>query len=345
MASELVRGIDEILAESVHDDADEWTLVCPRDADVPLPLKRIQRRRAGILTKQAWEQLEAPWFARGKLLVGLCNMAPLATRGSVTLIHDAHVYTTPQSGSPAFNLWYRFALPVIGASAARIVTVSNFSRDQLVRYGIAPSEKISVIHNGSDHLLRVAADPQVLDALGLKPRRYVLAVANSQVHKNIRVLFEACSALTDLDLRLVLVGPDDRAAFESKGLKPPNDVIFSGYRTDAELRALYEQAVCLAFPSTTEGFGLPPIEAMSLGCPVLASPCGALPETCGEAAIFVDPHEPAAWAAAVRRLAEDESERERVARGGAAHAAGFRWRDSARRLLDLINEVRSGAAG
>jgi len=340
VASELLRGIDESLARSASDGGGSWSLICPRNADGVLPLSRIRRLRVGSLTKQAWEQLEVPAYVGTDLLVGLCNMAPLILRGSITLIHDAHVFSAPGFGSPAFNAWYRLALPRIGDAAAAVVTVSNHSRDQLVRHGIAPASKIRVIANGGDHLTRVVADRRVLAKMGLTPETYILAVANSQSHKNVAVLFEAQPMLAELGVRLVVVGPDDRSLFERRGRPVPADVKFTGYVNDTELRALYEGAVCLAFPSTTEGFGLPPIEAMSLGCPVLAAPCGSLPEVCGAAAIFVDPRDPAAWVSAVGRL-EDVSERARLVLAGKSQAARYRWQDSVLSWLALIEEVRA----
>jgi glycosyltransferase involved in cell wall biosynthesis len=344
VASEFVRGIDEILSEGAStpsgNSEEDWLLMCPRDATASLPLCRIQRRGVGVLTKQAWEQIEAPWYVDGRLLVSLCNMAPLLTRGSVTLIHDAHVFVTPQSGSLAFNAWYRFALPRIGRAAARIVTVSDYSLEQLVHYGVAPRSKITVIRNGADHLLRATSDNDVLRHLGLTSRGYVLAVANSQEHKNVQTLFRAFDALQAHGIGLVVVGPDDRAAFDRKGWAAPPAVVFAGYRSDPELRALYEQALCLAFPSTTEGCGLPPLEAMTLSCPVLTTRCGALEETCGDAAIYLDPFDPSAWADAAVRLA-DASQRLELVEKGRRHAAQFRWRDSAGNLLQLIRSVSS----
>jgi glycosyltransferase involved in cell wall biosynthesis len=122
-------------------------------------------------------------------------------------------------------------------------------------------------------------------------------------------------------------------------------VLFAGRVSDGELRALYENAACLAFPSTTEGFGLPPLEAMGLGCPVVVAPCGALPEVCGDAALYAPPGAPAAWAQAIRRLDGDAGLRQRMMEAGLARAALYRWEDSARRLLEVIEGVAAKGAG
>ncbi|MBV9510642.1 MAG: glycosyltransferase family 4 protein [Caulobacteraceae bacterium] len=309
-----------------------------------MPLASIDRREVGVLTSQAWEQLELPWIARGGVLVNLCNLAPLSHRRSVTLIHDAQVFLSPQSYSRAFRAWYRFALPRIGAGAAHVVTVSNYSRERLIEFGVAPAEKISVVHNGVDHFRTVAAKGDVVARLALTPHRYVVAAAGVQKHKNLGVLFEAFKSPGLADLTLVVVGGDDAAAFNAAGYTPGPGVVFAGRMSDGELKALYEQAACLAFPSTTEGFGLPPLEAMSLGCPVVAAPCGALPEVCGDAVLYANPYDPAAWVQAIRLAADDGEARTRLVRIGPSRAGCYRWEDSARRLLDIVWKAAQGPA-
>jgi glycosyltransferase involved in cell wall biosynthesis len=345
VAGELITHIDRLLSRRVAEGSAaerRWSLVCPRDAHEPLGLEVIQRRRAGVLTWQPWEQLELPLIARGAVLVNLCNLAPLSHSRSVTLIHDAQVFLTPRSYSKAFLAWYRFALPRIGAGAARLVTVSDYSRDRLAESGVAPWDAISVVPNGVDHLAEVAAEPAILGRLGLARRGFVLGAANAQSHKNVAVLFEAFADPALGGLTLVLAGADGAEAFAAAGAPPPPDVVFAGRVSDAELRSLYENAACLAFPSTTEGFGLPPLEAMLLGCPAVVAPCGALPEVCGDAALYAPHDDAAAWAHAIRSLAEDGGLRQRMVETGRRRAALYRWEDSAGRLLEIIEAVAAG---
>jgi len=196
-----------------------------------------------------------------------------------------------------------------------------------------------VIPNGVDHLDRVISDTGILKRLALTSGRYVIASGNAQAHKNVALLFKVFADGAMDGLTLVLAGADDRAAFTAAGLSPPAGVIFTGRVSDAALRALYEHAACLAFPSRTEGFGLPPLEAMSLGCPAIVAPCGALPEVCGEAALYAGPDDAAAWASAIRRIVDDGDLRTALKYAGVVRANRYRWSDSARKLLDIIEEI------
>ena len=114
-------------------------------------------------------------------------------------------------------------------------------------------------------------------------------------------------------------------------------MILAGFVSDGELRSLLEQASSIVFPSLTEGFGLPPLEAMLLGTPAICAPCGALPEVCGDMTLYVDPHDSAAWADAVLKLAhEKEDARANRIRAAKAHAATFNWDAAGRKLADIM---------
>jgi glycosyltransferase involved in cell wall biosynthesis len=264
----------------------------------------------------------------------------MASTSAITMIHDAQVFTTPDSYSWAFVQWYRNVLHVVGSRHARILTVSEFSASELVRYGVAQRDNISIVPNGVDHLLADNSQPEILSRLGLAPRTFVVGLANVQPHKNIGLLLKAFTELSGL--KLVLVGASRREEFVRLGHSVSSDVVFAGRIADGELKALLESALCVAFPSTTEGFGLPPLEGMSLGCPAVLAPCGALPEIAGDAALFASSTDPRQWIQAIRRLVDDPASWAEISRAGRKRAALFTWQRSGKKLVDVIQEVARG---
>jgi glycosyltransferase involved in cell wall biosynthesis len=226
--------------------------------------------------------------------------------------------------------------PLMTRSSARVLTVSAFSAQELARSGITGSQSAEVLHNGADHILEAPADHAVLARLGLAPRGYALLFGSPKAYKNNAVVFAAFAAGALAPLRLVVVGPA-RAALEAAGLAPPPDAVFAGAADDAALRALYENAEALLFPSRTEGFGLPPVEAMLCGCPVIAAPCGAVPEICGDAAHYAGPDDPAAWRAALADLAA--APRQPVVLAGTAQARRYTWARAGQMLFGLLCDL------
>lgn len=286
-----------------------------------------------------WEQIVLPFRGRRRLLLNLCNLGPVLRRNCVTMIHDTQVHLTPESYSRAFRLWYKLVQPVLGRRHRAILTVSEFSRRQIIEAGICPADRVVAIPNGVDHILRVPADADVLDRLQLAPGGFVVALASTLAHKNIGLLLRAFALPGMEQVRLVLVGSGSAEVFASRGLVPPPNCLFAGRVSDGALRTLYENALCIAFPSLTEGFGLPPLEAMLLGCPAIVAPCGALPEVCGDAVLYGDAHDPDDWARLILTLANDPQKRAHYAALGRTQAGRFTWRAAATRLLALLERL------
>jgi glycosyltransferase involved in cell wall biosynthesis len=302
-------------------------------------LNAFDYEQHGLFQGQLWEQIDLPRMARADLLLNLCNLGPVLSRSAVTMIHDAQVYITPESYSPGFVFWYTKILPAIGNRHARVLTISNFTANELVRRGIVTADRVRVIPNGADHFLTIRPDPGILDRLGLDNRRFVLGLANVQPHKNVGLLIKAFADGSMAHLKLVLVGDALPQEFAALGFPTPDNVIFAGRVSDGEMRSLFENALCLGFPSTTEGFGLPPLEAMTLGCPALVAPSGALPEVCGDAAVFLNAFDPAEWIGAITSLQDHPDMFARYAAAGRRQAQLFTWSRSGRALVDTIAEV------
>ncbi|HSI56665.1 MAG TPA: glycosyltransferase family 1 protein [Ideonella sp.] len=345
-AAELVRATDGLLqAGALPGTARRWVLLHPPGARPPA-YRHIESRAVGAAGQplHLWEQGALPLAARRGLLLNLAGSAPWFAARQVCTFHDAAVFDRPEAYTTAFKLWYRALFRHAGRRASRVLTVSEFSRGRLVAcLGLAPG-RIGVVPNAADHLAAVSADPGVLGRLGLLPARYLLAVASANPSKNLAALQAAFARLpAGLGLNLVIVGGANAGVFASGSSGAPaqagSRVLHTGVLPDSELKALYQQALALVFPSLYEGFGLPPLEAMACDCPVIAARAAALPEVCGDAALYVDPASVDEMAAALHRLAVDGAERERLRSAGRLRAAAFSWRRSAECLLREVEAV------
>jgi glycosyltransferase involved in cell wall biosynthesis len=333
-ATELVRALDA-LGDALPG---QWTLLCPPGGRPPA-LQRIRCEFVGPagLPLHVWEQMVLPLQARTGLLLNLAGSAPWLARRQLCLLYDAAVFDVPEAYSPRFRAWYRALFLHLARSPATLVTASAFSRRRLApRLGV-PEARLAVVPLGADHLAPVAADHTVIQRLGLQDQAFLLTVGSDNPSKNHPLLLQAFSRLQVPGLRLVMVGQRNARVFAGTASTPdPAGVLRTGPLPDADLKALYERAALLVFPSRYEGFGIPPLEAMSLGCAVVACPQAALPEVCGDAACWVEDTSPDGLAAAIQALLRDAGERAALQAAGRAHAAAFSWRAAALAMLAAL---------
>lgn len=305
-------------------------------ADVNFPTRKF-----GSLPRIIWQQFAFPQKSKGNLLLSLCNIGPAFAKNAITLIHDAHVLESPESYSRAFVEYSKFAYKNAGRNHQKIITISDYSANALIKHNIVSKDRISVIPNGIDHVFSTSADPSILQELNLSKNGFVLGLANSQKHKNTQVLLDAFRENSDIHLPLVLFGKEDRESFIDAGLNPSENVIFTGKVSDASRRALYENAMCFAFPSILEGFGFPPAEAMALGCPTIAAPCTAVPEICEDKAIYAAPDSPLEWADAIKSLRDNANLRSQMSKASIEHLKKYTWENAAKSLLKEIANLPS----
>jgi glycosyltransferase involved in cell wall biosynthesis len=340
-ARELLRAMDALVTSTPAIGARfSLSVLTPRGISPTLPLSSIPIRQVGSLRGQLWEQLELARHAVGVTLLNLCNTAPLASRSMVATIHDVSVYAVPEAYSTPFRMWYRFMLPRLGRRARRIVTVSNFSRRELERYIGVSSTDITVISGSGEHILAQPADFRILERMSLRSRGYVVAVGSHSPHKNLAGVAEAARQLGAQGIDTVISGGTNTEVFGSHPVAEHPHLRFAGYVSDAELRALYEHAACLLYPSFYEGFGLPPLEAMSCCCPVVAARAASLPEACGDAAVYCDPADFSDIARAVQSVVGDSAMQEELRRRGVERARRFTWAGAATAMFNLLDQLQ-----
>jgi glycosyltransferase involved in cell wall biosynthesis len=288
-----------------------------------------------------WEQASLLAAAPDDWLVNLCNMGPVLRRKQVTMIHDAQIYTQPQAYSRAFRNVYRTLLPRLGTRSAVVLTVSEYSRRELEQFGVVPPGKATVVRNGIDHIHRIAADETTLDRLKIKKGGYFLALGSMAPHKNIPMLAEVARSLGPDAPPLVIAGGGNPKVFKDAGIYESEKVRVLGRVTDGELKALYQGAFALVFPSKTEGFGLPPLEAMANSCPTIVTTGGAVPEVCGDASIYAAPDDPRAWRNAMEALVANPSKRDALIHAGQKRAQEFTWKRAAQVTLEAMEEAEA----
>jgi glycosyltransferase involved in cell wall biosynthesis len=279
-----------------------------------------------------WEQIELPWRARGTLLFSPYAAAPLFKIRHAVTIHDAASAASSDQFSWGFRIYCSVVFRALGATCNPIFTVSDFSRRELHRYFSIDSNKVKVVPPGCDHLLSTEADASILTRAGLKPGRFILGVSSQSKVKNFEGLAKAWAMLERHDVQLAIAGRSHDALFRSHGENIGHNVIRLGYVTDAQLRSLYENAALFAYPSFYEGFGIPPVEAMSCGCPVVVARQPALQEACGDAALYCDPADVTDIARQLRRVLDDPQLAERLRGLGHMRAAELTGAHSAKQL-------------
>lgn len=334
-AYEIVMALDALLAED-QDLARELAirLIVPPGAKRPA-LARISYYQTGWGKGHVWDQLVLPFCARTGVL-SLGNFGPLLGPNPIVCIHDANVYIEPVSYSRAFRMAYRALLPLVGWRARRIGTVSRFSADALVRYGVCPAEKIFIAPNGHEHVLRWDAS-RAANPLILKLKRpFIMLLGSAAKHKNVEVILEQARGLDEAGIDVAIVGGEDSIFALDQPTIHQSNIHRAGYVSDDDLAALYQRALCLVFPSKTEGFGIPPLEAMASGCPVISSDAASLVEVGGEAVTYVGPDRGDKWREAIIGLAANPELRNTMIERGRKRAAKFSWRESARIYLEEI---------
>jgi len=329
-AIEVVKATDALLDAGAH-PLMQIVILAPPGPISHLDLKRIRVEQFGRLAGHWWEQFELPFKYPTEPLLSLCNVGPVFRRRHIVIMHDAAVYRERRAYSRLYGGLHR-ALGRLLAASATIGTVSNFSRDELSKVLKLKPENIFVAPNGAEHIGALRADESIIRRLGLERSRYFLVVGSPAPHKNTDLAVAAAQKAQEWGGKTVLVGEPNPKIFGRLGYAAQSAVVLAGRVSDGELKALYQHAVALVFPSRYEGFGIPLLEAMLCGCPVIASDIPSSREVAGGVAEFVPVGDLERLVDAMARSLRSSAELVRTAPENIA----FSWGKTAAVLLDAV---------
>lgn len=314
----------------------------------PLPCEQ----RGYIRQGHPWEQIELPRIVRGSgrnaVLFSPANTGPLAVRRQVLAVHDLFPVEHPEWFSRGFGRWYRWLWPRLIPRVDRIITNSEHTRRRILeRYGLPDERVVACLFAQSELFARPSkAEINRFRAEQALPEHYLLYVGSIEPRKNLATLTAAWrrTAARSEGVGLVVAGGAARkAVFNAagsgiEGLDDPT-VHLPGYVSDEHLPLLYAGAEAFALPSLAEGFGLPVLEAMACGTPVICSDNTALPEVAGTAARLVPTLEVEAWTEAMDSVLHDAGLRGRMSEAGLRRASEFSWSRTANKVHSILEEV------
>ena len=342
-----VLGIIEGLI-SLGDDSELYVYHAGDVAHYPSP--RVHPRR--LLRGSPWTRLTVDLPVRSWSdhldVMHTTYAAPVWSRCPVVLtVHDICYTSHPEWFSARDLRVLSATVPWSIRRAARVITVSDLCRTEIIERYRVPEEKVVRVYNAAGPAAQTLSEAEAraeVTAIGIDPSRpYVVAVGNLQPRKNLVRLIKAFAQLTaeGINSDLVIVGPEhfrsNLVREAATGLEAR--VRMTGYLTHRQLAACYECATVFAFPSLFEGFGIPALEAMAHGTPVVCARAGALPEVCGDAALYFDPLDMESIAATLRRILTDSSLRAELSRAGRAREQRFSWRQSAKETLEVYRQA------
>ena len=339
------------LLPSVAPDIDFTLFLTPAQREISLPgMDQMKRVIVGPNSPQLRIPLSLPvavWRAGIDVLHCHFLAPPFGSAKTIITVHDISFEHGWSFFSRGYTLQYRALMPLMARRADTILTISEFSRQDIIRRYCVPPEKVVVAHGAADPMFRPIEDPAQIAAVRAKyatGERFILSVGEIQPRKNLKTLIEAYVRLRRAGTichKLVLVGKpvwlyhDTFAAARECGFA--DDLIFTGYVPDEDLVLLYNAADIFVYPSLFEGFGLPPLEAMACGTPVITSNTSSLPEVVGNVALTVEPLDVEAFARVIAETANDGQRRLKLRQEGLLRATSFSWERTAHIVAQHYN--------
>lgn len=313
-------------------------IILPSNAIGVPKFKNLKLIHTNLKGSHFWEQVYLPYISRGYKILNLAGSAPLFKLNQFITIHDAAVFEANSAYSPTFVLWYQLLFTLQARFARKVFTVSSFSAERLIQILPALKNKILIIPNGHEHILRIQSDDDFLLKHQLQYKKYYFLLGSFNPNKNIKVALEVAKNLEDSNIIFVISGGISSESFAkvSNSKAALKNVRYVGQVDDAALKSLYLNAKCLIFPSSYEGFGIPVLEALALGVDVLASDIPAIREVGGDLVSYFQADAPELLKELVLN-SENKGGRVDDFEGVETCLAKFSWRRSSGLLWRAVN--------
>ncbi len=309
-----------------------------------LDVTLLKPKSQNKILQHLWEHIVLPYRAREyDLLFSPANIAPIWKPKKVKLVvtlHDSAFITYPKSVSKFFYYYYKYTIPRVLKIADRVITISEFSKTEIIKNYPFVKDKIKVVYNGID-------TEKFYQSKNQDKEKYLLFVGSLNPRKNIINLIKAFEKIVSKEeIKLKIVGKFSDIYSLSKDeqevlqiAKKNNRIIFLENVEDKQLVKLYQNALVFVFPSIYEGFGLPPLEAMACGTPVIASNIASLVEVCGDSALYIEPFNIDDIANKIDLLLEDINLQNQLIKNGFKRVEKFTWEKSAKEHLKVFEKV------
>jgi glycosyltransferase involved in cell wall biosynthesis len=314
--------------------------VCSKDVVQREVFESLDAKVIGRYTRFLWSQIDLPIYLKkhnNPLLVNFDSVcAPVCYRNKIVTLHDITWVRYSQSFSRRLRILHHLLDFIVLKNSLEIITVSSFSKKEIVSYFKNLRKVPHVVYNAVDEKFQTGNER------GNISKPYILAVSSQAYHKNIIGLITAFDNLCKskkTDLSLIIVGGSyNSLQKQSYNTFSNTSIHFTGKVTDEELIKLYQGAMLFIFPSLYEGFGIPPLEAQACGCPVVASNAASMPEVLGDSAVFFDPANTSQMQDTIYGVIEDMSLRNALVERGLSNVNRFSWEDSAQKLYEIIRK-------
>lgn len=282
-AFEVVSALDKIVQPG------QYEIAVPQNVNPSIELRNIRVVHVGRLKNRLWEHISLPLYAKKQnaVVLSLCNVAPLLNPGIATIL-DMKIFAHPEFFSRKFVLWYRLLFRNIALRSKRILTISEFSKDEIQKYYKNLAGKVSIVPCAWQHLEKIKIDENAIEKYSLKSKGYFFSMSSLDPNKNFKWI--ATVAQRNPEQVFAIAGGMNANVFSNKfDYDVPENLKFLGYVSDEEAKALMQNCKAFLFPSFYEGFGIPPLEAMSTGANVVVSDIPVMHEIFGNTVHYVDP--------------------------------------------------------